>query len=419
MGGGRTAAQLGQSAPFEPEELLGDLAHPGGPLTLEAFPYAFGSPATAGLYRLHGPGWSWFGKVLQHVRHWPGLALIPPEHGEHFAATYPWRSELELWEEPYVGALPEGMRPPVLHGLVDLGDDRLAIWMEHVIEAPPEEDLARFDRAARLLGRWNARCSDPAIVAGNDYPVGYALRLYAETAVPQRGLAPLDDDELWSHPWLAGPRRAAGHPATARHASMPAMLDRLDGHVQCIPHGDASPQNLMVPADDPETFVVIDVSFRTPHALGFDLGQLLVGLTHAGLVPASMLGEIAERIVPAYVAGLEARGDHRRGRRRGRRVRHLRAGAQRLRLVPLRPDRQRRRGRPARLRRAGGAVRLPRRPVPRRAPGLTQPRSTREAIHARSAAVASGEPEGCMTWLSTTRTTMSMAGSRCSSSGTS
>ena len=60
------------------------------------------------------------------------------------------------------------------------------------------------------------------------------------------------------------------------------MLDRLDGYVQCIPHGDASPQNLLVPADDPETFVVIDVSFRTPHALGFDLGQLLVGLTHAG-----------------------------------------------------------------------------------------------------------------------------------------
>ena len=418
MGGGRTAAQLGQSAPFEPEELLGDLAHPGGPLTLEAFPYAFGSPATAGLYRLHGPGWSWFGKVLQHVRHWPGLALIPPEHGDHFAATYPWRSELELWEEPYVGALPEGMRPPVLHGLVDLGDDRLAIWMEHVIEAPPEEDLARFDRAARLLGRWNARCSDPAIVAGNDYPVGYALRLYAETAVPQRGLAPLDDDELWSHPWLAG---HAGLRGTLQRlgTELPAMLDRLDGHVQCIPHGDASPQNLMVPADDPETFVVIDVSFRTPHALGFDLGQLLVGLTHAGLVPASMLGGIAERIVPAYVAGLEAEGIHGAADAAVDAFvtsALVRSGFDSFLYGLIGSDDD---GRPARLRRAGGAVRLPRRPVPRRAPGLTQPRSTREAIHARSAAVASGEPEGCMTWLSTTRTTMSMAGSRCSSSGTS
>ena len=33
-----------------------------------------------------------------------------------------------------------------------------------------------------------------------------------------------------------------------------------------------------------------------------------------------------------------------------------------------------------------------------------------------SAPVRSGDPDGCMTWLSTTRTTMSMAGSRCSAS---
>jgi hypothetical protein len=304
MAGARTADQLGHSPDRGPEELLGDLAHPGGPLTLEPFPYAFGSPATAGLYRLRGPGWSWFGKVLQHVRHWPGLALLPPEHGEHFAATYPWRSELELWEEPYVSTLPEGLRPPELHGVVDLGDDRLAVWMEDVVEAPPVADLARFTRAARLLGRWNARCADPDIVAGNGYPAGFALRFYAEQAVRLRGLGPLADDELWTHPWLAD---HAGLRTRLRRLAdeIPDMLDRLDGYVQCIPHGDASPQNLLVPADDPKTFVVIDVSFRTPHALGFDLGQLLVGLTQAGLVPASRLGDIADGIVTAYVAGLE------------------------------------------------------------------------------------------------------------------
>ena len=86
------------------------------------------------------------------------------------------------------------------------------------------------------------------------------------------------------------------------------MLDRLDGYVQTIPHGDASPQNLLVPVDDPETFVVIDVSFRTPHALGFDLGQLLVGLTHAGLVPASRLPEIAADDRPGLPRGLAEEG---------------------------------------------------------------------------------------------------------------
>ena len=208
--------QLGQSAPFEPEELLGDLAHPGGPLDARGVPVrvrlARDRQASTGCTGRAGRGSARCSSTSVTGRGWPSCR---PEHGDHFAATYPWRSELELWEEPYVGALPEGMRAPVLHGLVDLGDDRLAIWMEHVIEAPPEADLARFDRAARLLGRWNARCSDPAIVAGNDYPVGYALRLYAETAVPQRGLAPLDDDELWSHPWLAG------------HAGLRGTLQRL------------------------------------------------------------------------------------------------------------------------------------------------------------------------------------------------
>ena len=51
---------------------------PGGPGDAGVLDYAFGSPATAGLYRLRGEGWSWFCKVLQHVRHWPGLAMMPP-----------------------------------------------------------------------------------------------------------------------------------------------------------------------------------------------------------------------------------------------------------------------------------------------------------------------------------------------------
>lgn len=48
-----------------------------------------------------------------------------------------------------------------------------------------------------------------------------------------------------------------------------------------------------MPIDDPTTFVVIDVSFRSPHALGFGLGQLLVGLVHAGIV-RFLLGQYAD-----------------------------------------------------------------------------------------------------------------------------
>ncbi|MGZ5400409.1 MAG: phosphotransferase [Nocardioides sp.] len=303
---GRTAEQLGTAGTFPADLLLGDLVAP-GPGTLEVFPYSMGSPATGGLYRLRGDGWSWFCKVLQHVRHWSGLSFMPPAQREHFVASYPWRSELELWDDAYASRLPDGLRTPVLHGVVDLGDDRVAVWMEDVQLAPSSCGLDLFERAAGLLGRWNARCADPVLVAANGYEPGYALKLYAREAVLVRGLAPLEDDGLWSHPWLADHAVLREDLRRLSHG-IPMMLARLDGYVQTIPHGDASPQNLLTPIGEPDTFVVIDVSFRTPHALGFDLGQLLVGLTHAGQVPASMLPEIAATIVPAYLAGLAQEG---------------------------------------------------------------------------------------------------------------
>lgn len=307
MTGGRTTEQLGSSVSTDPCELLGDLVTPPGPLNLEPFDYAFGSPATGGLYRLRGPGWSWFCKILQHVRHWPGLAELPPEYTVAFASEFPWRSELELWDEPFLSRLPEGMRAPQLHGIVDLGDDRLAVWTEDVDLAPPSWGLEQFGRAAYLLGQWNARCADPELVATNEFPIGLGLRMYAERSVPMRGLAPLENDNLWTHPWLVD-HAALRQDLRRLGADIPAMLDRLDGCVQTIPHGDASPQNLLVPVEDPTSFVVIDVSFRTPHALGFDLGQLLVGLTHAGQLPAAQLPRIADRILTAYVEGLIAEG---------------------------------------------------------------------------------------------------------------
>jgi hypothetical protein len=305
---GRTPDQLSTTAQrTTPEELLGDLQHPGGPLRLEAFPYSFGSPATGGLYRLHGPGWTWFGKLLQHVRHWPGLPLLPPDIAADFAASFPWRSELVLWDERFCGRMPAGLRPPVLHGLVELGDDRVMVWMEDVAESAAAPDLERFRRAAQLLGRWNARCAHVDALAASEYPPGFALRMYAEQAVVLRGLGPLADDELWSHPRLAGHHELR---SDLQHLGslIPAMLDRLDTHVQALPHGDASPQNLLVPESDPDTFVVIDPSFTSPHALGFDLGQLVVGLVHAGEIPAATMPDIVSVIVPAYQEGLGAEG---------------------------------------------------------------------------------------------------------------
>lgn len=81
------------------------------------------------------------------------------------------------------------------------------------------------------------------------------------------------------------------------------MLDKLP---QTYAHGDASPQNLLRPADDPDGLVAIDWGFGSLLAVGFDLGQLLVGLAHAGEVDLSELPRIDAAIFPAYLDGLRA-----------------------------------------------------------------------------------------------------------------
>ena len=280
---------------------------------VEAMPISIGSPATAGVYRVHGIDtegvpWSLFCKALHHVRHWAGISQVPPHVAAHFIETFPWRSELELWDPRVLASLPDGLRAPVLHRLVELPDDRVAIWQEDVAQREHVWDVDTFASAARLLGRWNARSTHPDVLAVSNLPVGFGLRMYAERAVPGRGLGPLADADLWSHPWLA-PHRDLADRLLELGADIPDMLARLDTLAQALPHGDASPQNLLVPAEgDRAELVAIDVSFRTSHALGFDLGQLMVGLIHADVLPASRLPQIAAAIVPAYVTGLADEG---------------------------------------------------------------------------------------------------------------
>jgi hypothetical protein len=204
--------------------------------------------------------------------------------------------------------MPDGLRAPHLHAVVDLGDDRCAVWQEDVAHDLGSWDLDRYARAARLLGRWNARSTTPeALAVMGDLPPGYALRAYVRLSVVPRGLGPLEDDALWSHPWLAdhGDLRVRLRELGTR---LPALLDALDAARQCAPHGDAGPHNLLCPVDDPGTLVAIDVSFRSGAPLGADLGQLLVGLVHAGLRPATGLPATAETILAAYTAGLHDEG---------------------------------------------------------------------------------------------------------------
>jgi hypothetical protein len=84
------------------------------------------------------------------------------------------------------------------------------------------------------------------------------------------------------------------------------VLDMLDRLPQTYAHGDASPQNLLLPASEPGTVIIIDWGLGTLLPIGFDLGQLLVGLAHAGTSDPSALPGIDAAIFPAYLEGLAA-----------------------------------------------------------------------------------------------------------------
>lgn len=284
-----------------------------GAWQVEPIAYQSGSPATGGLARVRGDGdgraWSVFVKLVHHPRHWPLLHLVPEVFREELCQTLPWRQELAAWERPFAGHLPDGLRVPVLYRITELDEDRLLLWMEDV-DAIPDADwtLGHYRRAAAALGGLAALRSTPELLADAGEP-GWALRLLVGSRVLRGAVPTLDDDRLWTHPLVASTVDAELRGDLRRIATaLPAIMDRLDALPQALAHGDASPQNLLAPRAEPGAFVAIDIAFQCPLAIGFDLGQLLVGLAHAGHVEAAALPAIHDVLVPAYIEGMRAHG---------------------------------------------------------------------------------------------------------------
>jgi hypothetical protein len=208
--------------------------------------------------------------------------------------------------------LPDGMRVAELHHPKEIGDDYLAMWSEFVELQPKPWETEDFTRTAYLLGRLAARRRLGAGVNDRlpercwDMSHGGALRYYANGRI-RGALAELRDGNVWRHPVLAD--------ALALDPTLPddllalgdqldAIMDRLDTLPQTFAHGDASPQNLLIPAADRSQRIVIDWGFGNPLPIGFDLGQLLIGLAHAGELGVSKLAEVDAAILPAYLEGL-------------------------------------------------------------------------------------------------------------------
>ncbi|MEV6417450.1 phosphotransferase [Kribbella sp. NPDC051718] len=325
-------AELGRDAPDE--RALACLVRevtglPGAVPTstrVEPVDYEIGTPSTEALLRVLGTAelhsgetveWSVFVKKLASVRHWPMIHLVPEPFREAFIQNLPWQLEVKVHHSDIATVLPDGLRLPMLYRADEYDDDRATLWMENVHQAPGRWSLGRFEHAANLLGRLSARRQvhlvEPLFPRGNVHVPGVGLRYYTGGRVLTSAIPLLADDQTWQHPLLAQAICSTGDHGLRDELlelanRLPGVLDRLDTLPQTYQHGDASPQNLLVPEDKQDEFVVIDWGFDCPQAIGFDLGQLLVGLAHAGELAAEELPTIHTVILAAFLEGVAAEG---------------------------------------------------------------------------------------------------------------
>jgi hypothetical protein len=281
----------------------------------EAVSYDLPAITTAGRYWVRGlagtpAGVAEFTFFVKHVQSWsrsPLFAEVPEEIREMAEAAVPWRTEHLVYRSDVAQHLPDGLSMPRALGVFDLDEKAASIWLESVAPDDSEWDLARFTRAAYLLGRLSG---SPAVrpfaaVGGHEWDV----RDYLFGRLTHQVLPVLRSEEVWQHPIVA-PAFDADLRARLLEAAdrVHAYTDELAQCPQATGHGDACPNNLMV-RPDTDGFTLIDFGFWRMLPVGFDLGQLLVGDVQIGRRSSDDLQQRDEACLTAYVEGLRVEGD--------------------------------------------------------------------------------------------------------------
>ena len=273
--------------------------------------------STEAVLRVHGVArdgrtslpWAVLVKVLRSARHWPLIEIVPATVRQDFIDSFQWHVEADVLASDLPGRLPPGLRTPRVFRIDHLPDDRVALWLEYVDVANVAWDRDRYARAARLLGRWAARNATTTPAGQHPARRASGLRVMAAGPLARKVFPQLRQDSVWAHPLLAATAdRSLRHDLLTLADQVPALLDRLDALPGATGHGDACPQNLLIPSEAPDTFVAIDISWQQPEAVGFDLGQLLIGRAHAGDLAVTALPDLHDAVVLAYWQGLRDEG---------------------------------------------------------------------------------------------------------------
>lgn len=246
-----------------------------------------------------------FVKRVQHWRHSPAYAFVPPEIGEWAAASVPWRAEPLIYASDLADRLPDGLTMPRGLRVEERADETAVVWIEAVAADTVSWSAADSARAARLLGRLSAS-KDVAPLAAID-PQPWHIDSFVAGRLGHTVLPGLHDEATWQHPVVAehfGELRE-GLTAVARH--LDALSQEFASSRHVASHGDACPNNLLRREGDPG-FTLIDFGFWRPQPVGFDLSQLLVGDIQIGRQEVDDLPDRAAACLEAYAAGLADEG---------------------------------------------------------------------------------------------------------------
>lgn len=288
--------------------LLGEPVEDLGTVTVEVVDYDLPAITTGGRFWVSGTAPRPWRVFVKHVHEWsrsPFFADVPEEMRELARAAVPWRTEGAVYRSALAEVLPEGLALPRVLGVHPIDDLAYTVWLEVVPTSDTPWDLARFEEAAHLLGRFAASpgVRGLASVGGHDTNLHHYLSGRLATQV----FPMLHADAIWEHPLVApafGPLRARLLDAVARAE---AVVDELAAFPRLVAHGDACPNNLLV-RPDAAGFTLIDFGFFGPSPPAFDLGQLLVGDVQIGRRDTADLAERDERCLHAYHRGLLAEG---------------------------------------------------------------------------------------------------------------
>jgi hypothetical protein len=240
----------------------------------------WGPDATAGVWRVHAAGESFFLKVLQLGGENPRWPAQPNPTDPYY-----WRREAEAYASGLLTRLAPPLRAPDCHGCVDRDDGTVALWLEDVRLPPASSwELDRYRSLAFQFGRAQGELAqDPP---REEWLSRRWLRAYLD----------LREDDI------------------ARHGSgrtfelwqqRERVLERIEASPQTFVHLDFYPTNFF--GDEHET-VVIDWAYCGLGAVGEDAGNLVPDTLLDVFVAPERSDELERVVWDGYVEGLRASG---------------------------------------------------------------------------------------------------------------